>query len=630
MNPNSYPDGIFALIIGIDKYKAKDFTTLKGAVNDAEAFRRFLIDDLGVDRSHIEILKNEQAKRATILSKFSSHLLNNERIPAHGKAAKIFFFAGHGSRIESPGNRLPSDGKVEVICPFDERTFIGRDYVHAIPDFVLAQNLHQLAQKKGNNIIVILDSCHSGGMARDAVNVAVRSPDKPSPALPLQVIQHDAQNYDLWTPSTSTHILLAACDQGGRAYETSFPPFYGYFTRALIPALRAIPRTETTYVNLIETLPKFSAASQIPHCGGTHKNRVVFTMNHPLPGIRTLPVRVVHIFMVRIERDVNVRPGKEYQVRRAGQEFICSLVARMVTEDQAVLATQDGKPFNIPNGSYVVLDKDRRITARLVPGLSYHAFLIQAGSFEGIRKGMYISIRAPHRTLPAGHLSAHIVGIGQTLLISLSGRPSDIPDGSRAVVHNWKDKVSVYVPSDFIPQLFPLASDELWKYGRAKSYHVADIALGRQESTILIERRRTKNSSIVTRFTLTPNIRLASAIDGVAHFHHFLEHRPTSTELSDFRLEMHRLEGKFPHRVPINGQNCIRSSGRNFHRAEIKSGKTDKYGFTILNATKQDLFPYLFYFDYNKYTINVSIVLFEPPEYGIDCSLALVRSPDRI
>ncbi|KAJ6523819.1 hypothetical protein B0H19DRAFT_972584, partial [Mycena capillaripes] len=159
---------VFALIIGINKYDAGEkngLPPLQGAVNDAKEFRDFLVDKdegLGVPPSRIKFLENGQATRAEILWEIQSHLLDNPEIPDHGDTAMIFFFAGHGSRIAMPKNHIWSDNMVEAICPVDERTARKKSgYVHAIPDYTLGQLLLMLAKKKGDNITVILDCCHS-------------------------------------------------------------------------------------------------------------------------------------------------------------------------------------------------------------------------------------------------------------------------------------------------------------------------------------------------------------------------------------------------------------------------------------------------------------------------------------
>ncbi|KAJ7464381.1 hypothetical protein FB451DRAFT_1489578 [Mycena latifolia] len=114
----------------------------------------------------------------------------------------IFFFAGHGSRVVSPGNLLATDDKVEVICPVDERTVdAGGNRVHAIPDYLPPETT------------VILDSCHSGGMGRDGAEPKARSPPRSSQALPEPDEDHNdpSRSYRLWSPSSAIHVLLAAC-----------------------------------------------------------------------------------------------------------------------------------------------------------------------------------------------------------------------------------------------------------------------------------------------------------------------------------------------------------------------------------------------------------------------------------
>ncbi|KAJ7801481.1 hypothetical protein B0H14DRAFT_3885047 [Mycena olivaceomarginata] len=76
-----------------------------------------------VPNSHILYLENRNATRSAIISTLESHFLNNPAIADHGNTTLLFYFAGHGSRVESPGNILAADGKIEVLCPSDERTF---------------------------------------------------------------------------------------------------------------------------------------------------------------------------------------------------------------------------------------------------------------------------------------------------------------------------------------------------------------------------------------------------------------------------------------------------------------------------------------------------------------------------
>jgi hypothetical protein len=142
------------------QYLATDeFLALQGAVSDARAFKQYLLDPreqrgLEIPESNIAFIENTQATRKRILDTFKSHFLDNENIPNHGEATMILFYAGHGTRIEAKGNMGTRDGKVEAICPVDEKTTDhDGNYVHTIPDYVLGWLLKELYEKKGPNIV---------------------------------------------------------------------------------------------------------------------------------------------------------------------------------------------------------------------------------------------------------------------------------------------------------------------------------------------------------------------------------------------------------------------------------------------------------------------------------------------
>jgi hypothetical protein len=126
-------------------------------VNDANAFEKFVKEKLGVPDTQIEVLRNDQATRANIIAKFKSFLIDNSRIRDKGDAI-IFFYAGHGG---DPPAYTPK-GKVETICPYDERVEVNGRYIHGIPDFTFYRLFNELAATKGNNIVrlALFDACH--------------------------------------------------------------------------------------------------------------------------------------------------------------------------------------------------------------------------------------------------------------------------------------------------------------------------------------------------------------------------------------------------------------------------------------------------------------------------------------
>ncbi|KAJ7509677.1 caspase domain-containing protein [Mycena galericulata] len=562
--PSSNDAQVFAFIIGINKYLATgDFATLQGAVNDAREFRQYLLDTrekrgLEVPPSNIVVLENEQATRANIIATFRSHFLDNPHISDNGNTTMIFYYAGHGTRIEAPENLIAFDGKVEAISPVDERTQdADGKYVYAIPDYVLGWLLWELAAKKGRNITVIFDACHSGGMGRNAGTA--RNADTPSLEVPLELDNElwggktdMAKSYQMWSQSTTSHVLLAACREDETAREIRYTDtdnsVHGRFTESLITWLRRVKLETTTYTDLLNRLPLWSG--QTPHCGGARRDRRLFDENYPATGRRAVPIMVhtaptpedpniVQTFRIDMGSVEGVVPGTEFSAHRANNTFLRILVAESVEIHRSILVTKDRQPLKLPAQS-------------------------------------------------------------------------------KAVVSDWKNDamiIHVYTPPDFpyTADLFP--TDAITpqpkgrKYVQAPTRERADIALRVTEAgdEIVIERL----TSVIlecqreTRVALKGNTaRLPAVIDGIAHFNYFLERHHGSAPLEGVSLKMHRLLGNFPGRKPdpdagpAGDGNLIKN-----HEARFPSRVGAKYGFTLCNESEEDLFPYLFYFDPVTYTI---------------------------
>ncbi|KAJ7730003.1 hypothetical protein DFH07DRAFT_1066089 [Mycena maculata] len=580
---------VFSLIVGIDKYLntgTDGFTELKGAVNDAKAFEAFLLDQkegLGVLPSHIVFLRDGQATRAEIMAKFQSHLLNNEDIPERG-ATMIFFFAGHGARMTMDGNESSSDSKVEVICPVDERTYTdgnrnggtvnglvdhpgsNSNYVHAIPDYVLGQLLKMLAMRKGDNITVILDSCHSAGMARDKNTEKKtfgrsRSATTNSCPVPESLDKHlwgDGPNTErlrAWAPYSAYHVQLAACSQYGSAYESIQVPYRGLFSERLIPALRDAVREnppKRTYVDLLNSLPELP--NQIPFCGGTNKDRLVFTTLCPTTGVLTLTklpsAPSKPSFSVAIGSVEGVCPGTEFSVRATDDSLVCTLIAQTVSIRQSILG----------------FERDEAV---------------------------------------------------------------EIPEGSRVRVKDWKNKamvLKVHDPSRLSESATPTDALIQARYMPVESSETADVALLDSGGKIIVQQLSGILQGTAVELPMPEKdgktLHLPTVLNGIAHFHYFLEHhngdvlkraevvsmfpwfnlmrRGNARPEFEFALEMHRLKGEYPQRSPDRTvSNMIKANKVHFRWEEGAW-----YGFTIRNNSNVDLFPYLFYFDPDDYTIE--------------------------
>ncbi|KAJ7736240.1 caspase domain-containing protein [Mycena maculata] len=560
---------VFALVIGINEYRSSDYPILQGAVNDARAFEQYLLDPrekrgLGVPASNILVLKDQQATRASILAAFQSHFLDNPRIPDGGNATMILFYAGHGTRILAPENNIARDFKVEAISPVDERTKDATgNYVHAIPDYVLGWLLRELARKKGSNITVIFDACHSGGLGRDFGQE--RTGDSNSPSVPLELDSHlwkgeagaeqTAQSFRMWSPSATSHVLLAACGQHETAREIKYKDdnsIHGRFTESLITWLRRLRLENTTYAELLNRLPTWSG--QTPHCGGNRRRHLVFDGNYPATGQRALPLMthtspnkdILRSFRVDIGSVEGVVPETEFTVYDPDNNELCILVAHSVEIARTILVTKDNKP-----------------------------------------------------------------------LVTEDGQAFTIPKQSRVVISDWKNDamiLHVYTPDGFphTADLFPahdiLKQPNGRKYVQAISVQDADISMRREDAEIVIENLK---STILecqreTRFSLSSTAHLPKVVDGIAHFNYFLERHHGEAPLTGVSLEMHRLVGDYPGRTPDLTEGPAHDGNLVANRAvSITSIPGAKYGFTIRNTSMDDLFPYLFYFDPEEYTITL-------------------------
>ncbi|KAJ7778942.1 caspase domain-containing protein [Mycena metata] len=568
-------DNVFALIIGIDEYEEKtDLPPLEGAVNDAKAFRDFLVakpepqhssekGGLGVLESNILLLCNGQATRKGILDAFKTHLLNNPRIPDDGDAAMIFFFAGHGTRVSASKSWISQDRNVEGICPVDERTSPGGKAVHTIPDYVLVHLLQQLSEKKGRNITAIYDSCHSGGMGREVGRARTANSDAftiPGD-LDLDLFANNGPEMSkgFWDSSAKTHVWLAGCDVNEAAREVSVNiagvhTVRGRFTHGLIENLRQVDRGNTTFEELITRLGSWP--TQTPCYGGERCNLLLFDTKYPSTGRSAMPV--VEITGPRdSQRKFRIAMGKP-----------AGVVA----------------PAGVMSGTeFRVLDRDNHTVCILV---------------------------------------AQTVEIEETILVLHSSADTGVvlPDNARAVVSDWKnDKMilRVFIPPRFayLEALFPAdsqsnSSDRAFvQEPRENAAHIA-LSIPEDGNSIVVTRiPPVFECERDARFPLPtePALQLPNALNGIAHFNYFLERRHEGVLFGPgtLSLEVYRLKGERPRREPDLGFGNLVID----NKVSLKSDPASNYGIIIRNTTAYELFPYLLSFDATDYTINL---LYEP------------------
>ncbi|CAE7190755.1 unnamed protein product [Rhizoctonia solani] len=190
---------IRALLIGIDTYK--NFTPLSGAVKDVQSMYGFLRSDLSVPESRITRLTNEQATRSGIINAMRS-LCKDPTIKRFDPI--IIFYAGHGCEVESPFENYRE--KAQCLVPWDMgRQGMGGHPVSPIPDYTISTLLDELASKKGNNITVIFDSCHSASSTRGVRQALVEAESK------LNMQFSHCQSTTSRQPSARSEVLTSDC-----------------------------------------------------------------------------------------------------------------------------------------------------------------------------------------------------------------------------------------------------------------------------------------------------------------------------------------------------------------------------------------------------------------------------------
>ncbi|KAF8214404.1 hypothetical protein K438DRAFT_1001915 [Mycena galopus ATCC 62051] len=351
----------------------------------------------------------------------------------------------------------------------------------------------------------------------------------------------------LWASSATSHVLLAACRHNETAREFEYGDknsIYGRFTKEVITCLRRVPLENTTYAELLNHMPVWSG--QTPQCGGFKRDQLVFDRNYPATGRRALPL---------------------------------------------TLKTAYGPDAGI-----------------------LQSFRVDIGTVEGVVPGTEFAAHSGDNSFLC-ILVADSVKVGHATLVAKNMQPVTIPEGSRAVVSDWKNDLMVlhvHVPPEFpyVSDLFPTANITYQlnrrRYVQAQDPATADILVRAERQEIVIDHLAGTmiECQRETRFSVNGNTaHLPAVMDGIAHFNYFLERHNGSDPLEAVTLEMHRLVGKYPGRKP---DRSVGLDGNIVVHGEVHlTAQADaKYGFTIRNMSPVDLFPYLFFFDPEEYTIK--------------------------
>jgi hypothetical protein len=149
-----------ALLVGVGVYERSDLN-LPGIDLDIER----MVDTLkvmGFDESQIRILADSEATAANVIDSFETWLTDgvekDDRV--------VFYYSGHGSFIPDANGDEP-DNVDEVLVTHDvkSKTIDGkRTLVGVVSDDRIAEMIRGTASE---NVLILVDACHSGTMTRD-------------------------------------------------------------------------------------------------------------------------------------------------------------------------------------------------------------------------------------------------------------------------------------------------------------------------------------------------------------------------------------------------------------------------------------------------------------------------------
>lgn len=176
----------YAVLVGVGRYEhlPKELH-LNGPPNDVRLMRKYLITEEKFPKEHIISLTDGGdilPMRAEIITALETL---GERLAAGDFA--LLYFSGHGSRQPAKvGDVEELDGYDEIFLPADVRGWdkkIG-SVENAITDDEIGAYISSY-RRKGADIWLIFDSCHSGTMTRGVGDDAVRTRKIPETALDI-------------------------------------------------------------------------------------------------------------------------------------------------------------------------------------------------------------------------------------------------------------------------------------------------------------------------------------------------------------------------------------------------------------------------------------------------------------
>ncbi len=213
-----------ALLIGINKYKA--VPKLQGSLNDIETMRQILITRWGFSENNITVVTDEAATRASMLAAL------DRLVKEAGPNDTVYFhYSGHGSQVEDLNGDEPDDHLDETLVPQDGRSGDVRDIVDDELDAIFAQ-------MRAKNVLIVLDSCHSGTATR-SLDIRTRSIPRDTRIDIYKAAEAAAPKTRAIVPVvTSRYVVMTGAASHQEALDGPVDGrYHGFFTYALSKSL---------------------------------------------------------------------------------------------------------------------------------------------------------------------------------------------------------------------------------------------------------------------------------------------------------------------------------------------------------------------------------------------------------
>jgi hypothetical protein len=223
------------------------YPDLKGPSHDVASMRTLLTSEkfgFPNDDKHIHVLLNEQATHDAILQAMEQYLV---RDPNPGDTVVLFVSAhgslradpkGHGQLYNLDGTGRSPSYVENTIVPYD--WYLGHDDIFSRD----LRHIFNQAADRNIHLTAIFDACHSGSLARGALNTSLVPRDfdfDPRP-IPTDPYPAEATATPPENRADNPVLVLSAAQKEQLAMDVqdAVPP-HGLFTNALIETLEALP-----------------------------------------------------------------------------------------------------------------------------------------------------------------------------------------------------------------------------------------------------------------------------------------------------------------------------------------------------------------------------------------------------